>query len=543
MVGWWTLDETGPAFYDRAVGDTGTGFSTFSLAGGVNGFVRFDGATSFISVPDAPAINFGTGNFSVDLWLRTGVNSPAVRSILDKRSAGIVGYHLFTYKGLLGIQLADSAGYSNYVSNLFVANLQWNHVAVTVDRTKHAGILFYLNGAQGSLTGDPTSHPNSLSNTVPLVLGARSAAFPGAFWRGDLDEVELFNRVLQPDEIAAIAEAGTTGKCKCAPLKTAPRAWWRFDEPASSATALDSGGDPQGPFDGNVVGALHNSAGRVAGDLVFNGTTDTVAVSNDAPLALNFLPGVTGAISIDAWIKTTAASGPIVTDVAIDPLDRGADGYSLSYFNGQLDFAVQAIDSGFNLTFLEVKCTACPAVRDGQWHLVGTTLDWGPGGSLATATLFVDGAPVATSTAAVALAGTAGGSFQIGSQVQTSRLPNATFFTGEIDEVEMFDHALTQADFLSIFAAGAAGKCQPCDLQPRVVASCGVVGAPRCPGGEFCDFFEACGATGKGGVCALRPQVCSPISAPVCGCDQHTYANACEAAAQGSSITHTGPCP
>src|ERR1700730_1976607 len=167
------------------------------------------------------------------------------------------------------------------------------HDAVTVDRTKHAGILFYLNGVQGTLTGDPTSHPGSLSNPVPLILGARSAAFSGAFWRGDLDEVELFDRVLRPDEIAAIAGVGTTGKCKCAALKITPRAWWRFDEPAGS-TALDSGGDPQGPFDGFVMGAQRHPAGRVAGDLVFSGVPDAVAVPNDGPLALHFPPGATG---------------------------------------------------------------------------------------------------------------------------------------------------------------------------------------------------------------------------------------------------------
>jgi hypothetical protein len=540
MVGWWTLDESGPAFYDRVLGNTGTASNTVSLPGGVGGFVRFNGVSSVISIPDVPAINFGTGDFSIDLWLRTGVNQPTVRTILDKRDARPIGYHLFTYRGRLGIQLADASGFSNFFSNFVVANGQWNHVAVTVERANHAGIRFYLNGVLGSATADPTARPGSLSNTSPLLLGAREPVLSAAFWRGDLDEVELFDRVLRPDEIAAIAAAGTTGKCKCASLKVAPRAWWRFDEP-SSATALDSGGDPQGPFDGNIVGAVRNPTGKVGGDLVFGGTS-YVEVPNAAPLALSFLPATTGAMSIDAWINTSAASGPIVTDVAVDPADRGADGYSFSYFNGQLDFAVQAIDSNFNLTFLHVG-GAGPAVNTAPtWHLVGVTLSWGPGGSFATATLFVDGVPVATSGAAVALAGTAGGDFRIGSQAQTSRLPNATFFTGEIDEVEIFDRALTQADFLSIYAAGAAGKCQPCSVPPRGPTACGTRGAPACPGGEFCDFLESCGATDKGGLCAIRPQVCSPIAAPVCGCDQVTYANACEAAAQGSSVAHTGPC-
>ncbi len=547
MVGWWTLDEEGPAFYDRALGNTGMGFNTPPLAGGINGgAVRFNGASSFISVTDGPAINFGTGDFSIDLWLRTSVNTRSVQSILDKRASGTRGYHLFLYRGLLGLQLADAGGFTNYISNLFVATGKWNHVAVTVARTEHAGVRFYLNGTQGSVTGDPTPHAGTLSNTVPLILGGRSSAFPGGFWRGDLDEIELFNRVLQPAEIAAIWGAGTAGKCKCADLKITPRAWWRFDEPAGS-TALDAGGDPQGPFDGMVVGAQRIASGRVGGDLLFNGSTDAVRVSNAAPLALSFSPGTTGAFSIDAWVKTTADSGPIVTNVGFEVVSGFLlvpTGYDFSYFNGQLNFFVEAFDANGNLTFLDVSCSSCPAINDGQWHLVGVALSWGPAGSSATATLFVDGVPVATASATAALTGNVGGEFRIGSRIATNAsLPIATFFKGEIDEVELFDRALTQADFASIFAAGTAGKCQPCNLAPRGITSCGTQGAPACPGGEFCDFFEKCGTTNAGGVCAVRPRVCSTVSAPVCGCDKTTYANSCEAAARGVSIDHNGPCP
>src|SRR4029079_7214887 len=116
-----------------------------------------------------------------------------VRTILDKRDSGpIVGYHLFLYKGLLGLQLADGTGYSNYGSNLFVANGLWNHVAVTVSRTAHNGIQFYLNGTAGSLTGDPTPPPGSLSNTVPLDFGRRSSAFGGAHSRWSMGDIDLF---------------------------------------------------------------------------------------------------------------------------------------------------------------------------------------------------------------------------------------------------------------------------------------------------------------------------------------------------------------
>ena len=51
------------------------------------------------------------------------------------------------------------------------------------------------------------------------------------------------------------------------------------------------------------------------------------------------------------------------------------------------------------------------------------------------------------------------------------------------------------------------------------------------------------GACGSGdGVCATKPQACPYNLDPVCGCDGRTYANGCDAAAQGVNIDAPGSC-
>ncbi len=76
------------------------------------------------------------------------------------------------------------------------------------------------------------------------------------------------------------------------------------------------------------------------------------------------------------------------------------------------------------------------------------------------------------------------------------------------------------------------------------VLACGTRGGVMCAKDEYCDFTAGtmCGAADEGGVCRARPEVCTQIHKPVCGCDGNTYSNACQAAAAGIDASADGPC-
>lgn len=74
--------------------------------------------------------------------------------------------------------------------------------------------------------------------------------------------------------------------------------------------------------------------------------------------------------------------------------------------------------------------------------------------------------------------------------------------------------------------------------------ACGSRGLPECEKAEYCKFSEKdrCGETDRPGLCTQRPQLCPQVFKQVCGCDGHTYTNACFAAAAGVSVRSQGPC-
>ena len=230
MTAWWPLDETsGTTAKDLAgVPNNGTHVNgPTPTPGKVAGALRFDGVDDHVRVPDHAELNVGTGNFTLDAWVRTTASSGVV-VLVDKRSGPTpLGYSLFLANGRLGFQMANGVGSStcaptptpgvacvNYVATApNVADGQWHHVAAVVDRANAtSGVRLYVDGVQ-VFAGAPLT--GNLDNTSDLYLGMRTPAQQGGgFFPGDLDEVELFKRALTPQEIQAIFQAGAAGKCK-----------------------------------------------------------------------------------------------------------------------------------------------------------------------------------------------------------------------------------------------------------------------------------------------------------------------------------------
>ena len=98
--------------------------------------------------------------------------------------------------------------------------------------------------------------------------------------------------------------------------------------------------------------------------------------------------------------------------------------------------------------------------------------------------------------------------------------------------------------FLILFSGPVSAMELGGPRKPENGVACGGIAGLSCSDGSYCEYpVEArCGAADQQGVCRPRPQMCTQQYQPVCGCDDRTYGNACEAAAAGVSVVRQGEC-
>ncbi len=227
MVAWYPGDDNAEDITPFQNDGTLQGGATFA-PGEVKDAFSLNGTSAYVSAPDAPQINFGTGDLSIDAWVNTAgpKTSTDYQAIVDKRVQNppgtYHGYELFLdNNGFLGFQLADGTAV-NYVSTtLPVADGSFHHVAATLDRTNNL-LNLYVDGAlTGGSPFNTSAQTGTVNNNGELRIG-RNSANTGAdfFFNGLIDEVELFNRALSGTEVASIFTAGSAGKCKPGPVYT-----------------------------------------------------------------------------------------------------------------------------------------------------------------------------------------------------------------------------------------------------------------------------------------------------------------------------------
>jgi hypothetical protein len=296
----------------------GAGTSPVYVPGVVAAGMSFDGVDDYLEAPDDPSLDFGTGDLTLDAWVKADPSQTGIRSIVEKRiqAATTQGYTLFLQNGLLQFQLADGVGSSfcstassssctNYNSGVHVADGEWHFLAVTIDRDEPDGGRWYVDGIEVGKRFNPTFRSGSLDNAAPLRI-ARHAVWTNNYFGGELDEIELFRRELTAQEIQELYEAGPAGKCKLRIHRPWDLRYCRGQEEVLfEVTVCNDGPEPRS-FNISEIDGL--PAGSLGGICTLDGPTDFTVLATDVVV----MPGECASIPVQVrWPAGQSAANQL----------------------------------------------------------------------------------------------------------------------------------------------------------------------------------------------------------------------------------------
>ncbi len=228
---------------------------------------------------------------------------------------------------------------------------------------------------------------------------------------------------------AAVTVVVTSGTC--APAPGGIVSWWRGD---------GNGDDSIGGHNGTLLNGAAFEAGKIGQGFSF-AHAGVVTVPDAPELRLT-------SVTLDAWISTNSL--PVPSNgfaIALKSLTASSENYG--FYVARVGAATELDFEWFNGGFHNILSTTGAALlAQPGFHHVAVTADG------ANVSFYVDGQPIGQSAQTSPLIPSAG-TFQIGSAEPA--LGNRV--DGVIDEVHLFNRALTAAEIQTIFTAGAAGTC------------------------------------------------------------------------------------
>ncbi|MEM4736487.1 MAG: DUF2341 domain-containing protein [Nitrososphaeria archaeon] len=452
-VGEWKFEEgSGGTVNDTSGnGNTGTwnGTGTRWLPGKIGRSGNFNGTNSYVNIPSFSSINY-TQSYTIEAWINPDQLGNANSNCGDKRAyiistqadnTNFVEIAILNTGKLLYRQTGSPSNTSIISSSTLTTN-RWYHVVAEYDSSINI-IRLYIDG---KLDGSTSTAGITLTNPSgqPLRFGWNSHNCTNSYFQGKIDHVQLYDYVRSPAQIAWDYNRGK------------PIAHWKFDECQGSKVNDSSGNGNLGTITIGATGSQtsvgtcstsstawgNGAIGKFNHSLNFDGTDDYINFGDNS----NFDFG-TNDFSYCFWIKTIDTAGQVV--------GKGVWSYDAwgSYISsGKVRFEMKIENPpGNNYT------TDSAVINDGNWHHVCGVYDRDT-----SLNAYTDGQLTSRNTSfssAVNYDISNSSNFAIGNG-------SPGYLSGQLDEIQVFNYALTANQIKSLYNQGSAIRFAPATSTP-----------------------------------------------------------------------------
>jgi len=385
-----------------------------------------NGTNSYLSISNSNGVfDFGADqSFSFDAWFKTS-DSGRLQSIVAKET----GY-LPTYNALIvpnnhltcAVQPSEGGTYTAYSKFTYTDGL-FHHVMCVVDRESDVLTMIIDGGKEVVQVAFP-ANSTFVSPAENVLIGARITNSPDRFFKGEIDDVGIFNRAITVSEAVDIYRSGGSGKCPgtCRNII----GLWKADSSMDDSVA---------GHHGIGHGQVGYGAGVIAGAFSLDGVGAYVEVANTNSV---FDFNEYDDFSFDGWFKTVEG-GRYQSIVAKETGFRPTYN-ALLLPDGRISCGFQPNQGGSYTAYSAAQ------YNDGLFHHFACVVDR----SAQTATLVMDGG-----AEVVPISIPSGSTFQYSTDnlLIGARQPQSPdrLFKGEIDDVAIYDEALSQQTIVSIY--------------------------------------------------------------------------------------------
>lgn len=484
LVGHWKLDETSGATiadssgndYDGAWTDGDNNDVTEETAAGKAGAsITFDGADDVINLGDVLDL---PDEITICAWAKPENNTTGY--IFGKYDANTFN-GVFLRANTTG---AWTIGTDN-VNYLRVDNTidfgVWQHVCGVISPSPGTSTL-YKNGA--ALISNTTT-PAHIDNARSATIGGRYDGDDIRDFEGQIDDVRVYNRALSSSEIAGIYGVQDTN---CNAVINGMVGHWKLNETSGSVIFDSSGNGNSGTWtDGaNNDVAEETIAGQAATALTFDGTDNIITVPHSASLDIS-----TG-YTVSGWVYFDSAATGTITPGLISKNTTGGWGSG---------WVIGRTSAGGNIVGGKVRMGAFHN-RDrtsfsnwnfpvDTWNYITVTWDGN------TVKYYLN-ANLVASDDVTDIPDTSSGDLRIGNG--TSLWYNNKHH-GNIDDLRLYNYALTQTEITSLYGTYASVTCTISTCDSPFSAEGAITYNTTSNAMQFCNGYEwmAMGADGAGG--------------------------------------------